>query len=543
MSDYLAATITGDSGMGRGFFQSNEPLRQIDPPGREHVWPDDLEGEVHADGLIIGGALWDMRQDLVDRLGEEGVPIADRIWYQAMRRAVDIPTMYFEALAADDDDGDLSNGTPHICSINAGFAPHGLRKVSAQGGRISVAPPHLDAYTVSLGLIGMHQECESDNIGNAEVTWRLRDDEATGGTLPMTLGSTGFEAQLPTQPDGSVVQYRVSMSLGTGATQDYPDNAADRWYEMFIGHVEPIYCTDFETDPAADGWSHGLLSGDNAEGADDWQWGAPQAPSDSGDPRRAWSGDNAYGNDLGIGEFNGQYQSDKTNYSDSPNIDTSGYDSVRLQYRRWLTIEDAHFDRGAIYVNGQLAWQNLDSDQGSSSDTHHIDREWRFHDIDISEHVDSDNVVMRWEMSSDQGFTLGGWTLDDVCVVGYVPTVCGDGRITGMEQCDDGTANADVADTCRADCTLPSCGDGIVDAGEICDDGNVLADDGCEADCTLLDGGTRPPGTRPAPGAGDGVVPTDGSCGCGTSPSHGDQRWLLLLAGLSVLGLRRRRLP
>ncbi len=62
--------------------------------------------------------------------------------------------------------------------------------------------------------------------------------------------------------------------------------------------------------------------------------------------------------------------------------------------------------------------------------------------------------------------------------------VCGDGKKTGKEQCDDG--NTADGDGCRTDCTLPaSCGNGVIEAGETCDDGNVIPGDGCEADCTV----------------------------------------------------------
>ena len=222
LSDFLAATITGDPGMGRGFFNSDEPLRHIDPPNFEHKWPDDI-GEVHYTGLIIAGALWDMRKELVTNYGEgEGVAVANHIFYQAMRRAVDIPTMYFEALAADDDDGDLTNGTPHVCEINAGFAPHGLREVTALGSKLSVQPPHLDGYLLSLAISGLFYTCPGDDENTAEVEWRLRSDPSMGGTVPMSLGETGFEATIPAQPDGSVVQYRVTVSFADGRAGGLP---------------------------------------------------------------------------------------------------------------------------------------------------------------------------------------------------------------------------------------------------------------------------------------------------------------------------------
>jgi hypothetical protein len=126
-SDYLGATITGDSAVGRGFFQGTEdPLRELDPQNFEWRWPDHI-GEVHDEGRILGGTLWDLRKALVAKHGELlGVAKADAIWFGGIRRSVDMPSWYLEALITNDDDGDLQNGTPDVCEINAAFARHGL---------------------------------------------------------------------------------------------------------------------------------------------------------------------------------------------------------------------------------------------------------------------------------------------------------------------------------------------------------------------------------------------------------------------------------
>ncbi len=68
MSDVLAALITNDAGMGRGFFLSNAPMRNLDP-ATDLRWPDDTAGEVHDDGEIIGGTMWDVKKALEAKLG------------------------------------------------------------------------------------------------------------------------------------------------------------------------------------------------------------------------------------------------------------------------------------------------------------------------------------------------------------------------------------------------------------------------------------------------------------------------------------------
>jgi len=71
-----------------------------------------------------------------------------------------------------------------------------------------------------------------------------------------------------------------------------------------------------------------------------------------------------------------------------------------------------------------------------------------------------------------------------------VPARCGDGKVDGGEECDDGADNSDTeSNVCRTDCTAPRCGDNVVDDGEPnyedCDDGNTIDGDDCPANCKL----------------------------------------------------------
>lgn len=521
ISDYLAATIVNDPGMGRGFFKTSAPLRHIDPDNDEATWPEDI-GEVHTTGLIIGGALWDLRKALIAKHGEqEGVRLTDIMFYEGIRRAVDIPTMYVEALATDDDDGDLSNGTPNICEINYAFGLHGLASLRVNVSPLAAEVPDPDGFHVTLSITGLSDQCDGEGIESAQIEWQLRDDVEVKGTVPMQGTAASHEGVIPIQPEGSVVSYKVVATFADGATREFPANKADPMYEFFVGSVEVLYCTDFETDPAAEGWSHGLTTGEAGEGADDWMWGEPAGLG--GDPREAFSGSNVYGNDLGGGNFNGQYQSDKVNYALSPAVSTGNHTNVRLHYWRWLQVEDATYDKASIYANDHLAWSNRASGAG---DVHHQDSEWRFHDVPLTDHVADGQVEIRYEIASDGGLEFGGWTIDDFCIVAYTASVCGDGEVTGIETCDDGDGNSDTdADACRGNCQAAHCGDGVRDTGEQCDDGNDVDDDSCSNSCVGED-----------PGADGG----DGGCGCRTTGDTAPLGPLALLA-LGVALLRRRR--
>lgn len=118
---------------------------------------------------------------------------------------------------------------------------------------------------------------------------------------------------------------------------------------------------------------------------------------------------------------------------------------------------------------------------------------------------------------------------------------CGDGLITGLEECDDGNTSED--DECLNNCTL-ACGDGVVNSSEICDIGiaagmpgacptdcndgdactaDVLSGDNCQSTCVFT------PIT--APTNGDGCCPpgqdanTDDDCTsiCGNSAVEGGE--------------------
>jgi cysteine-rich repeat protein len=108
------------------------------------------------------------------------------------------------------------------------------------------------------------------------------------------------------------------------------------------------------------------------------------------------------------------------------------------------------------------------------------------------------------------------------------PVVCGDGRMTDEEECDDG--NLESGDGCSSLCKLEEgyeqsdtdplpefhCGDGLVVIGETCDDKNNAMGDGCSATCSTEEGFTclecGDEGTRCNPTCGDGLVKLSEEC-------------------------------
>ncbi|MFT3768934.1 MAG: hypothetical protein QM820_26130 [Minicystis sp.] len=154
--DTMSASYTHDPDLAPGFYIDGGALRHLTDLRR---WPEDINGDPHETGIIWGGAMWDLRLSLMADLGDQqGNAITDQLYYQALRRSSSLPTTYAEILAADDDDGDLENGTPHICAINQAFLRHGLAPVMNEAGLVlrhtplTVVPPGEGTHAVEVGF-------------------------------------------------------------------------------------------------------------------------------------------------------------------------------------------------------------------------------------------------------------------------------------------------------------------------------------------------------------------------------------------------------
>ncbi len=117
-SDYFACTNLNDARV--GFKTPIYGLSMFRTMENNLKMPDDWSGEVHADGRIFGGALWSLRRFA-------GVSRADTIiHFTRYAKPNTFDGFVPEALFTDDDDDDLSNGTPNCVSIFNAFAKHGI---------------------------------------------------------------------------------------------------------------------------------------------------------------------------------------------------------------------------------------------------------------------------------------------------------------------------------------------------------------------------------------------------------------------------------
>ncbi|MEQ1502349.1 MAG: hypothetical protein ABMB14_08965 [Myxococcota bacterium] len=414
--DTVAMFNTGDHLIAPFFIQGGGAIRDVEP---DHAYPEDIIGEVHEDGLIYGGAMWDLRNLLIDELGEQqGIDVAEAIFVGALKAGPTIPETYYASLVADDDDGDLSNGTPHQCTLIDAFTPHGIEEMFRGATYQVVYDPLVrtaeDVETpIDLDVIALVPECVPFAPVSGGLHWR--SDGGAWQNEPVTITGEHVAGAIPALPLGTFVEYYIEGDSNDGRRWKAPFSGEFAPYSFFVGDVIEIVCEDFEASDG--GYLHELVSGDPDNGADDWQWGTPFGSG--GDPSAAFSGDNAWGNDLGGGNFNGQYQTLKFNRLWSPLYDTQWYTDVFLSYRRWLNVEDGFYDQAVITANGNAVWLNHDSGTQAVGNEQHQDRQWVSHAVDLENFADQTQVELGWELHSDGGLEFGGWTIDDVCL--YAP--------------------------------------------------------------------------------------------------------------------------
>lgn len=410
-ADVISFLITDDSRMAPNFYTGGGTLRDADNNRR---FPEDYEaGEqsIHQNGMIFSGAMWDAREALRAEYGEPyATDTISRLHAGLLKGGPTIQTAYDEAIFADDDDGDLSNGTPHQCALVEAFSRHGIGPSPVVEHEPISGADALDPLQITASLRSPAPLCFQTDPSAGTLHYRV-----SGGawqTSPLTVAGNDVTGALPTAEIGAVIEYWVEVEDGDGGKHSSPAAGPIRPYTFYVGDALVVRCDDFEQTDG--GFTHELLSGEAVEGADDWQWARPAG--DGTDPSRAASGGNVWGNDLGADDYDGLYQNEKRNRLTSREYNTRHYQGTFLAYQRWLSIEDGVFDQAEIFADDEQVWSNWATDTNTGTD-HHLEGEWRTHVVYLNGAGDDGSVQIAWQLTSDQALQFGGWTLDDVCIL------------------------------------------------------------------------------------------------------------------------------
>lgn len=445
IGDVTAVLQTGDPIIAPYFMQNGSGIRRVDT---DRVYPDDVVGQVHTDGLIFGGAVWDLWNIMQEEYGPEyGYDKTSELFALGIKGGPNIAESYDEFAVADDDDGDLGNGTPHDCEILEAFQRHGLGPGGSAGTLLYVGHQGLDnfgatveSYELSAEVGNLAPSCIDFSIAEAKVHWSV-DGGESWEIAALNVDGDSVYGSIPAQEPGSVVHYFVSIEDTAGSNVYNPDGGQINPHTFLVGDVTEVYFEDFEGGEGD--YTHELVAGSDDLGADDWLLGTPIGLAT--DPDFAFSGNNVWGNDLGGDNWNGEYQNDKHNRLNSVAIDVPEGARLFVQFRRWLGVEDGYYDEARVLVDGEEVWTNHATNRDIGTE-HHIDTQWTLHTIEVEDFDGDGQIVISWDLLSDQGLAFGGWNIDDVAVYSYGDP--NDNTDVGGPSADTGGVTLGVAPAC-----------------------------------------------------------------------------------------------
>lgn len=133
ISDYVACTVSDQQSVEYpecmdDFKLGNENtcFRRCDS---DDTYPEDYGIEPHEGMQIISGALWDLREKIIEKIGkEEGIKKADSLVYAGLRfQPLSFADYVDGIILADDDNGNLEDGSPNIEEICNSFIERGIQ--------------------------------------------------------------------------------------------------------------------------------------------------------------------------------------------------------------------------------------------------------------------------------------------------------------------------------------------------------------------------------------------------------------------------------
>lgn len=411
-SDIWAICITNNPVLGIGFSDTDPTsnVRNYDFANgiQKKVYPQNIVGEVHADGEIIAGAWWSTSQYLgslsvmTDLFTESHFGLANGPDGAEGQVYTDI---LIDALLADDNDGNLSNGTPNIAAITQGFADHGITLLT--NANLNHTPVTTAAAGSSITL--------NASLSNLQFAWALAgvkgaykiNNSGTWTNFSMTnTGSNNYTTTIPGQPAGTIISYYIGLEDGNGIltnVQPAGANAANPNIPYYIMvDFNKIFTEDF--DITAGSWQEGLASDGATTGI--WEQNLPEQTDISGTPVQpnfqvtpggmvCYVTGGAAGAAAGANDVDGGATT-----LTSPVFDLSSYSNPTFEYYRWYSN-----DQGA--TPGTDFWQVSVSNDGVNyipvENTNVADHSWRRFVFRVSDYITPSSTFTVRFVAEDAG--------------------------------------------------------------------------------------------------------------------------------------------
>ncbi|MBV6502858.1 MAG: hypothetical protein AKCLJLPJ_00914 [Fimbriimonadales bacterium] len=354
MADVTAALIAdspclGEDFLGQGAGCGRNAYNNVRYP---------CSGEVHLCGQVLSGAFWLTLDRLDLSEGHETALDLVRQWYInsiLLLPSGITPEITIDVLTLDDDDGNISNGTPHYGEIASGFGAKGLDAPDLHWvvlEPLRLAPEFLQLPSASARIpITMRISSGSGILNPLAVRLVMRTNQDDWVETPMIQLSPGvFGTSLPVPPPGSSIQYYVKAQDTYGRGNTYPKRGPSD--PLFTVSGTSITLSFEDTFDADTGWS--IESTNPVDG--EWTRADPNGTTEFGQSANPeddsedvgtfclFTGLGSPGGPPGAADVDGG-----PTRATSPRIDLSNANAI-IEYERWLW-NDAGDDYFSVEVS------------------------------------------------------------------------------------------------------------------------------------------------------------------------------------------------
>lgn len=422
-SDIWGIGITHDPVLGKGSTNSGGIIRRYDQQPK--VYPQDIVGEVHADGEIIAGAWWDVSVNI------GSVDTMSQLFTKTYFDTPDGPDgtegevyhdVLISALMNDDNDANINNGTPHFNQIVAAFARHGIYLLgNATVAHTEVANQPINTPTTINASVNVTTPAFLQGV---KLFYRNRVNATTPfDSLTMTAQGTNYTAAIPTQPEGSVMEYYFAVYDNSGFANTFAptgytpssqvnDNKKNIPYQFGVGLAPRLVETfDATIDTSlTNSWKIGLSTDDATKGK--WIQAVPVPSflnSTSGQINVQTGADHTSGTGQCLVTGNASSPSSSVGVEDvdngtttvlSPVFDITGFTQPIMEYYRWFGNDVGNNpgnDLWEVHIKDENVgnWRAVDR-------TYASDYSWRRRIFKVREFLPTSNKVQVRIIASDK---------------------------------------------------------------------------------------------------------------------------------------------
>jgi len=398
-ADVWAFQLTEDPVLGRGMYVANPQQFLRTYAGTPKRYPTHADG--YTDGEIIAGAWWDTFINLgkdMDKMMQLFVDAASG-YSEPQDIGELLRGILIEALFADDDDGNLNNGTPNDFAILSAFARHGIFLMIGavvDHNEIDVVADQADVNIIA--SVSSNSTSLLQNFVGLELHYAVNNGSYQTAPLTSTSGST-YNFTIPGQPNGSLIHYYFLVEDIFGSKEvSFPflanaplANERNLPFSILVGFNKVL---EENLDTQVGNWEVDVFGTDDALFGT-WTLGSPIGTK-IGNMQVQTDLDHTPNSNTNMCYFTGQGSNVDlgTTTLYSPILDLSSFPVPAIEYWRWFSnnaTTNGYQDFIHVQITNDLInWVDVELTKANAN-------QWRKKVFRVSDHVaPSSTMRIRW---------------------------------------------------------------------------------------------------------------------------------------------------